>query len=345
MRKKRGRGNFRTTRRVFPFGKRKRTEDETDWFLLDAKTAPAQERRKRRGRSGRVVRMLAVACLAITVPLGLKLGYDSIFYENEEFVLQRLNVQSDGSLRSNQILEVANVAVGMSLMDLDLRAIRERIERLPVVEESIVSREMPDKLNVLVKERIPVAWISCPPLGVRPGDMERGYLVDRDGILFRCLDLTDAVSALPVIETFSMPDPVEGATLEADGLDSALRLIAAAENDEAPLTRSIHLVRLRNEWSLHAHYRSGLQVTFGAFDVERGLRDLAVIVDQVEEAGATLATVDVVAKENIPVTFVAPVDPDRFAKKDVSLQANAEKHDRSPFDSKEKHLRSILNGG
>jgi len=344
MRKKRGQKNYRKPGK-FLFPRRKRTEDETDWFLLEARVSPVKSRLQRRSGVNWAIRILAVACLCISAPIGIKAGYDAIFFENEEFVLQRLNVHTDGVLRSHQVTEVANVVVGMQLMELDLKNIRSRIEKLPVVEEAIVSREMPDKLNVVIKERVPVAWVSCPPLGVRPGDMERGFLIDASGIIFRCLDLTNEVAQLPVIETFSMPEPVEGKELEVEGFASALQLLAAAEKSVSTVSDQIQMIRLRNEWSIHCHYRSGLQVVFDIYDIERGLQDLAAILDQMEKAGATLATVNVVARENIPVTFATPVDPQRFVEEEASLQANAEEVGASPFNEKEKHLRSILNGG
>ncbi len=345
MRKKRGHRNYRKPGSISLFAGRRRTEDETDWFLLEAQVSPVKSRLKRRSGVNWAIRILAITCLCVSAPLGIQAAYEAVFFENEEFVLHRLNIQSDGVLRSSQLMEVANVAVGMRLMDLDLQRIRGRVEKLPSVEEAIVSREMPDKLNIVVKERVPVAWLSCPPLGVRPGDMERGFLVDESGIAFRCLDLTDEVSVLPVIETFSMPEPEQGQAVEVEGFDSVLELLAAAEKSGSGVAEQIHLLRMRNEWSIQCHYRSGLQVVFGLYDIERGLQDLSVIIDQVGQSGGTLATVNVVSKENIPVTFALPVDPQRLSGKRATLQANAEKSASSPFNPQEKHLRSILNGG
>lgn len=344
MRKKRAQKNYRKPGKHV-FSRRQKTEDETDWFLLEARVSPVKSRLQRRSGRGWAIRILAVACLCISAPIGIKATYEAIFFENKGFVLQQLNIQTDGVLRSHQVTEVANVVVGMQLLDLDLKQIRERIEKLPVVEEAIVSREMPDKLHVIVKERIPIAWVSCPPLGVRPGDMERGFLIDASGIAFRCLDLTNEVAQLPVIEMFSMPEPVEGEELKVEGISSALRLIASAEKSRSTIADQIQMIRLRNEWSVHCHYRSGLQVVFPRFDIERGLEDLAVILDRMSETGATLATVNVVATENIPITFATPVDPERFSKKRAVLQANAGEAIASPFNEEEKHLRSILNGG
>lgn len=344
MRKKRGHKNYRKPGKHL-FSRRQRTEDETDWFLLEARVSPVKSRLQRRSGKNWAIRILAVACLAVSAPIGIKACYDAIFFENDEFVLHQLNVQTDGVLRSHQVAEVANVVVGMKLMDLDLKQIRKRIEMLPVVEEAIVSREMPDKLHVVVKERVPVAWVSCPPLGVRPGDMERGFLIDSSGISFRCLDLTNEVAQLPVIEMFSMPEPVEGEELQVEGIASALQLIASAEDSTSKVVEQIQMIRLRNEWSVQCHYRSGLQVVFSRFEISRGLEDLAIILDRMGETGATLATVNVVASENIPITFATPVDPERFAEKRELLQASTVEAVDSPFNEKEKHLRSILNGG
>jgi len=346
MRKKPGRSNHRKIRLSNLWRRGVTREDETDWFLFEADMAAAPVApRRRRARRSWVVRGLALACLGVSVPLAIDWMNDAVFYENEEFVLQRLDVRTDGSLSEAQLTKVANVSVGMSLMELDLAGIRGRLEKIPNVEEAVISREMPDKLNVRVEERIPVAWVSCPPLGIRPGDMERGYLLDADGYLFRCLDLTDGILSLPVIEAFKIDDPEEGERLETDGVEEALELVQSNGRVFEKEALAVHEVKVRNEWSLQCVYRNGLEVTFGRREIGRGLADLRTILEQTDSAGATLASVNVAARDNIPVTFAEPVDPETISATARPLVTAASSESLSPKEQQEKHLRSILKGG
>ena len=348
MRKKRGTSNQRK-KLWFP-GVRRRHQggDETEWIILEADltsgSAAASRRKSHRAKTW-AIRGLALLCLSASVPFGVKWVNNAIFFENDQFILTELNFQSDGVLTVANLSEVSNVSVGMKLLELDLDLIRERIEKLPVVEEAVVSREMPDKLNILVKERIPVAWISCPPLGVRPCDMERGFLIDEEGYLFRCLDLTEGIEALPIIESFAMADPVEGTQLTDDGIAGAIRLVVESgglsEND----AMGVHLVRLRNEWSLQCRYRNGLQVVFAIHDLDRGVSDLALIVKQASLMGQHLATVDVSMSDNIPATFAGPVNPGGISAVAQPVGTTDYQDHSAPMDDQEKHLRSILNGG
>lgn len=322
----------------------RKREDETEWFLLEADLDTGSARRKSSAapKGGWLIRILAVGCLCLSIPMGLKWVNEAIFIKNGEFVLKHLEIESDGMLTQENLAEISNVAPGMSLMEIDLDGIRNRIEKLAIVEEAMISREMPDRIRIQVKERVPVAWLSCPPLGIRPGDMERGYLIDSKGVLFRCLGLDEETNGLPLIETFKMEEPKEGDFFAADGAESALALLASAGDLNGFENMNVHEIRLRNEWSIQCFYRSGLQVTFARHEIKRGIEDLKMILSRSGQFGTALATVNVAAAENIPVTFAGPFDAQ-------SLHAIAKplsQTTRAPAeDSKQKHLQSILKGG
>lgn len=346
MRKKRGRNSRRGGLIRGCFGRRTRREDETDWVILDDTIATTVRRGMRSRRVVRLCTRIAVlAFLGFLLPPLAKKAHEAIFFENEEFVLKRIVMRTDGDLSERQLLEVANVSVGMNLMELDLDGIRRRVEMLPMVEEVVVLRELPDRIDIAVKEREPVAWMSCPPLGIRPGDMERGFLVDKNGVLFRCLDLNDKVAGLPLIESFRMSEPVEGEPLETEGLAGAIRVIEGLASLNAREGMEVHIVRLQSEWSLVCQYRSGLEVTFNLHEVERGLDDLSAILDGISASDAALATVNVAARDNIPVTFATPPSPEAIAGIARPLEPGEEEDAPEPEDPQQTHLRSILRGG
>ncbi len=343
MRKKQIRAN---SRKLFAsFSRRRRKSEDSDWFLLEADLPGGGSTRRKTPKRGFVVKILAMSCLCISIPIAAKWGYHEVFFENEEFILKRLTIRTDGALSETGLAEVANVSSGMNLMELDLDAIRERIEKLPNVEEASVFREMPDRLNVIVRERIPIAWLSCPPQGIRPGDMERGFLMDEKGYLFRCLDLNEGLLALPVVEAFKMIEPVEGARLDTEGIDSAIELITASDAIFKGGSMPIHQIRLINEWSVECVYRSGLEVTFAMFEIDRGLKDLVTIINKTGSVGTALASVNVAMRKNIPVTFAEPVDESAISAVAEPVEAEKEEPEDPRMKQRENHLRSILKGG
>ena len=346
MRKKIGKANHRKFSIIPYFWRRQRLPDETDWIVLEANISHRGASRKPRlPRYVWPVRISAVFALAISIPIGLDWASEEIFFDNEEFVLRHLNVETDGVLSEGKLLEVSNITPGMNLLKIDLAHLRVRLENLPIVKDVIIERELPDKINISVFEREPVAWLSSPPLGIRPGDMKRGFLLDKDGVFFRCAKLTNQEQTLPVIEVYRMEDPKEGMIMDSDGAESALELIAKGR--EVPGTENllIQAVKLRNEWSIDCLYRSGLVVTFSIFNLHRGLEDLGIIVSQAREIGVPLATVNVAVAKNIPVTFSRPIGsaPDPALAKSWGKPSKSETE--STRDMREKHLRSILNSG
>jgi cell division protein FtsQ len=350
MRKKSKRSNSRKFRLKHLFS-RSGGGGETDWFRFDEGATPTREvsPRKRIRRRLLAARLTAFACLSVSLPLAAKKGYDHVFHENEEFVLQSLEIQTDGSLSVARLAEIANVAPGMNLLELDLGLVQEQISGLPQVERVSVSRELPDRLRILVRERMPVAWLSSPPLGIRPWDMERGFLLDETGHLFRCLDLNDGVKSLPVVESFRLAEPVEGVRIASDGVRSALKLIL--ESDRRLLGEGIAVreVRLREEWAMECDYSTGLKATFGIYDFARGLSDLALILDRMASAGKVITSVNLAVERNIPVTFAAvePLSqsPGTTPGEPSSQDGEAVANGGIELTAQEKHLRSILKGG
>lgn len=350
MRKKRRAANHRKSRKLAWFS-RTRKDDEGEWYRFDDAAAPLKvSPRKRIRRRLLAARILAIVCLSVSIPLAAKWGYGKVFFQNEEFVLKSLVIQTDGVLGSDRLAEIANVAPGMNLMDLDLGAIQGQIEKLPQVEKATVSRELPDRLHLVIRERIPVAWLSSPPLGIRPWDMERGFLLDRNGYLFRCLDLNDGMKSLPVVESFKMAEPEEGRAVDSEGILAGLKLILASDERFLKRGQTITEVRIREEWSVECRYSTGLVATFGAYDFDRGLEDLEVILANMDAAGKTLASVNLIASKNIPVTFAAvtgeavedaenPPSPDATAAPIVPNQPVP------AVSEQDSHLKSILRGG
>jgi len=75
------------------------------------------------------------------------------------FRLETIEVRGNRTLPAHLVQEAAGVAPGASLLRVDLRAVRARIEADPRVRTASVGRRLPDTLVVEVSERVPVALV------------------------------------------------------------------------------------------------------------------------------------------------------------------------------------------
>ncbi len=289
--------------------------------------------------------MAAVLCLCASIPLGVRWVHGEIITRNQDFPLANLSIHTTGSLENSKIATVGGVKTGMDLLSIDLGAVKENLESLPEVLSARVDRELPDKLSITVTERVPVAWLSCPPQGVRPLSIERGFLIDENANVFRCMELRDEIQSLPVIEVRRMPKPKEGEVVKSEDISLAIQVIRESDVNLETLGFQISEVRVRSEWAMECIYQRGLKTTLSRFQIKRGIEDLTEIILGLGEKSHELATVNLAVARNIPVTFVEPVDT-KVLRDSLTLP-DPESADPVVSDkqNRQKHLRSILRGG
>ncbi|MCB1232159.1 MAG: FtsQ-type POTRA domain-containing protein [Verrucomicrobiae bacterium] len=296
-----------------------------------------------------IIKVSAILLTLLTVSALVRWAYRQAFYENSEFRLNRFVVQTDGVLSEADVADAARVELGMNLMTIDLKSVRERLAELPMVTSVEVNRELPDRLEVKIEERVPLAWLSCPPHGVRPRNTARGFLIDEQGEVFRCQKLLKRFLDLPVIETYHLPKPSEGAQMNSDEVKEAIRLVKESNQMFANDGLEVAEVRIRNAYSLTCRYNTQMEVTFGLKELDRGLQDLRWIVTHAHSAGQQLATVNVMPSRNIPVTFYTPSAIQATPFQGVPGTLRALPSAAVGIDPNEarlqRQLRSILNGG
>jgi cell division protein FtsQ len=107
----------------------------------------------------------------------------------EKRVLKKIVITGNEVLKRGDILKLADVRIGEKLFDVQLDAIRRRIEKHRFVKLAHVYRNLPDVLIIEVIERRPVAMINS---------RGRIYLLDEDGNIMR-YEVAGRVFNVPLI--------------------------------------------------------------------------------------------------------------------------------------------------
>ena len=174
------------------------------------------QRKKSEGRSRRLglgARFLLVcgAIIAIIVYLPI-------------FVLRDLHVEGNVYLTKEDLRQIAGVYYGEPLYKLETDSVTHNLMNDLRIEEATVRRIFPDGLTITIRERTPVATVSC----------EYGYLdLDRQGKVIDCYKTLKHIP-IPMVTGITLRDMYIG----DDNKDETLRQI-------------IYFLQLLNEESLN----------------------------------------------------------------------------------------------
>lgn len=172
-----------------------------------------------RKRLKRLLLLVAVAALALAAVIVLR----SPVLDVDEVVVVGATRLDPATIRSE-----AGIDQGAPLLLADLGAATARIEALPWVAAAEVTRDLPGRVDITVREREPVAVVSGGGAAV---------LVDVDG---RVLELAPSAPGGFVQVVAAEQPPAPGATIDADLL-AAVGLAGRLRVNPAGAVAAVHL--------------------------------------------------------------------------------------------------------
>jgi cell division protein FtsQ len=242
------------------------------------------------------------------IAFGAKYAMNALFFKNTDYALKTIEVTTDGSLSRDTILKTAKIALGENIFSIELPKVQEKLTALPQVEESRVERILPNKINISIQERRPVAWVVPPDTATGSFNFEDAYLVDRRGILLRTKSLAAEYLGLPLIVGVDTSNCQEGQPLELDEVKSALDLIRAA-SEILQARFQIQSIDVSKKYCLIATDKQRASITFSPENMEWQLRRLDTVLNYCDQNSRELQTVNLMAQRNVPVTFVPNAQP------------------------------------
>jgi cell division protein FtsQ len=275
--------------------------------LLDVKV------RSRRATQHRIRRVLALlskvtvlAGICAAIYVGAREGAKRFFFENADYQLRTIELQTDGTLQREQILKVADLHEGENIFSVNLGRVRDNLQRLPQVDDVEVVRKLPREIDIRVVERKPVAWITGDKQISDPFVSDAAFLVDARGVLMREKKLLPEYLGLPLISGCSSESLEAGKVVESLEAKTALELLRLSTRSFMQTRFQIREIDVSKSYCLLVTDKNHARVTLGLNDLEAQLQRLEQFLVYCDDSKQELETVNLLVQRNIPVTFAKP---------------------------------------
>ena len=264
-----------------------------------------------------------LAIMAISVPVftvfGLYLlwrtgewALDKFVYENAEFAIQRVDVQTDGVIAPDQLRSWSGVKPGANLIALDLASVKRNLEFWPVIDSVSVERVLPRTLKIRVTERKPIAQVNMPRPDGANGVVIFVFQLDVAGVVMLPLDPRMSVvplsqlkdGGLPVITGLNVSQLQPGHRVELPQAQAALQLISAFGHSPMAGLADLRRLDVSEPGIVIVTTGQGCEITFGLQDVEQQLRRWRASYDQARRMHKMITSVDLAVSNNIPAHVI-----------------------------------------
>ena len=284
------------------------------------------------------VRLTLLSCVVVggTV-LGLVLFWrvgeavlNTLVYENADFSIQQVDVQTDGKIAPEQLRRWAGVKPGANLIGLDLATVKRNLELQSLIDSVSVERVLPRTLKIRVTEREPIAQVNVPRADGTNGVAVAVFQLDEDGVVMQPLDprlcmvpVTQVNSSLPVISGVNAFQLQLGRRVELPPVQAALQLIAAFEKSPMAGLVDLRRVDVSAPDVIVATTGQGSEITFALDNMEQQLQRWRQIYDLGVRQQKAIASADLAVANNVPVRWaMASAAPVTVAPKAVKPLKN-----------------------
>jgi cell division protein FtsQ len=272
--------------------------------LLDVKVRSRRATQHRIRRTlGVFSRVLLLAVLVAAAYVAAREAIRRLFFENPDYTLKTIELQTDGSLQRDQVLRAADLHEGENVFKVNLAQVRDLLQQLPQTDEVQVVRKLPGEIDIKIVERKPVAWITSEKEISDPFASDSAFLVDERGVLMKQKKLLPEYLGLPVILGCSSEALEPGKVVESPEAKTALELLRLSARSFFQMRFQIREIDVSKGYCLLVTDKNRARVTFGFNDLQTQLRRLEQFLVYCDDTKQELGTVNLLVQRNIPVTF------------------------------------------
>lgn len=240
-----------------------------------------KNRYRKKPRTGLLRRRLAATARLVALALAIMVLSTMLVYayqvvtETEYLALRKIEVSGHHHLNRRAIVEAAGLQTGVNLLSVNLTLVRKRLLANPWIAAAQITRQVPDKLKIVVREHRPLAVVE---LGAR-------YLLDRDGRVFKRWQAGDP-DHLPVIIGLDLTDIHVGQSPESFIMGAVRRALLAAERTNYLPLSAIDRLEVDKQIGLTlVAFESGVKIHLGFDGFAANYGRLAKVVDYLRKHG------------------------------------------------------------
>ena len=275
--------------------------------LLDVKVRSRRATQHRIRRAmGLLCRVFLIAALCGAAYAGVREGARRLLFENSDFQIKTIELQTDGTLQREQILKAVDLHEGENIFKVNLARVHDSIQQLPQTDEVQVVRKLPGEIDIHVVERKPVAWITSEKEISDPFASDAAFLMDARGILMKQKKLLPEYLGLPLILGCTSESLEAGKIVESPEAKTALELLRLSDRSFLQTRFQIREIDVSKGYCLLVTDKNRARVMFGFNDLQTQLRRLEQFLVYCDDSKQELGTLNLLVQRNIPVTFAEP---------------------------------------
>lgn len=277
-------------------------------------TATAETERRRRNQKVVLYSLEAAFVLGLLVVawLGVNLFVEHFFTRNQDYDVRVVEVNTDGILSREEVLEKTGIHEGLNIFSLNLESAQAALTSIAEVKSAKVERILPDTVTIKIEARRPVAWVAPVDTGVDPASSEVAALIDAQGVLVSPEGYEATHARLPVIYGVPSDRWKPGDKIDLPALRAAIELFSlSSERTNPPV--DLRAADIGKGWCVLAWNEPKTRFTFGLENLSTQLDRLQLIMLHVGQTSRKLATVNLIPERNTPVTFHDEAAPSEMA--------------------------------
>jgi cell division protein FtsQ len=228
------------------------------------------------------------------------------FFENPDYRLAMIDVQTDGSLLRDQVLKTAGLREGENIFRINLAQVHRVLQQLPQVDEVEVVRKLPGEIDIRIVERKPIAWITSEKEISDPFQSEVAFLIDARGVLMKERKLLPEYLGLPLITGCTSESLEPGKIVQSVEAKAALELLRLSAASFMQTRFQIREIDLSKGYCLVVTDKNHTRVTVGFDQLEKQIQRLEQFLVYADDSRRDIETVNLMVQRNIPVTFMKP---------------------------------------
>lgn len=228
--------------------------------------------------------LIALLLIVVFIPIGYLIyaSYNA-FANLHLFNLRYVNIKGNIHLSKEDVFNLVKVKEGDDLWHLSLKEKQKSLLSSPWVMDASLSRILPDRLEITIKEREPLTFIDSH---------HNLYLADSEGVILKQIQ-EKGMFSLPVIIGVNSGKLREGVQLDSKGTLEAIELIKTIKAMGMIGENSLDEVSINAEDPENIIlYSNGVEIRMGTGNYARKLEKLKDIESEIKNKGLIASYID-----------------------------------------------------